>query len=589
MASEDNSSSFDVTACSNANSAWGALTMEVLARLGVETVVLSPGSRSTPLTVAASRNPKLEAVPVLDERTAGFFALGLAKRTHKPVVLVCTSGSAVVNYYPAVLEASMSGIPLLVLTADRPAELRDCSAGQTIDQTKIFGGVVRFFHEVALPETDSKQLAYLRQTLVHAVHQSLQSNPGPVHLNFPFREPLSPDLQNKPLIDPLAMESAATVTTRLCEVISSESHLDSVALERLSSHRHGLIIVGTINSCEEDESFANAVAAISQKLGWPVLSDVLNPLRGYQSQQSALICHYDSFLRSREISDQWKPSAILQFGPLPTSKVLRGWLADLDAASFLLSDRPINTDPLHRIATPLLGTAETLNASILQQTKDAQWIEGWVNFEQQAVTALEGKFEPMKDLFEGKIAWLLSRHLPKNTPIFFANSMSVRYAEYFWCAGDRKCRVYCNRGTNGIDGTLGTAMGLAHRGQPTVLLTGDLAFLHDTNALLTNGELSGSLTVVLANNQGGGIFEHLPVAEMKDSFERYFATPQNVQLDTLCRAYGVEHRRVQDWDALIEAIRVLPEKGIRVLEVATDRKRDKKHLTDILESNSLSR
>ena len=179
----ENSSSFDSLACSNVNSAWGALTMEVLARLGVETVVVSPGSRSTPLALAASRNSKLEAIPILDERTAGFFALGLAKRMHKPVALVCTSGSAVVNYYPAVLEASMSGTPLLVLTADRPAELRDCSAGQTIDQAKIFGELVRFFHEVALPDVELGLLAYLRQTLVHAVQQSLLSNSGPVHLN----------------------------------------------------------------------------------------------------------------------------------------------------------------------------------------------------------------------------------------------------------------------------------------------------------------------------------------------------------------------------------------------------------------------
>ena len=167
--------------------------MEVLARLGVETVVTSPGSRSTPLTIAAAQNPKLEALPILDERSAGFFALGLAKRTHKPVALVCTSGSAVVNYYPAVLEASMSGTPLLVLTADRPAELRDCSSGQTIDQLKIFGHSVRAFHEMALPEARPAVLAYLRQTLVHAVHQTGHANPGPVHLNFPFRDPLCPD------------------------------------------------------------------------------------------------------------------------------------------------------------------------------------------------------------------------------------------------------------------------------------------------------------------------------------------------------------------------------------------------------------
>ena len=564
------------------NSAWGALVMEVLARLGVETVVVSPGSRSTPLAIAAARNPKLEALPILDERTAGFFALGLAKRTHKPVVLVCTSGSAVVNYYPAALEASMSGTPLMILSADRPAELRDCSAGQTIDQVKIFGGLVRFFHEVALPEADPGLLAYLRQTLIHAVHRSLQSNPGPVHLNFPFREPLAPSQEHSPVMNVSVMESLATVTTRLCEGVSGESYLDSIALERLASHRHGIIVVGAVNPSEENESFANAVSAISTKLGWPILSDVLNPLRGYLSEKRALIGHYDSLLHQSEIAGKLKPSAVLQIGPLPTSKVLRKWLETLDTTSFLLSDRPVNTDPLHRIAIPLQGTAEALNDSICQHTVDAEWVESWVSFEQRVIAALDEKFEQMDALFEGKIAWLLSRYLPKGTPTFIANSMSVRYAEYFWCAGDRKCPVYCNRGANGIDGTLGTAMGVAHRGKPAVLLTGDLAFLHDTNALLAKGELNGSLTVVLANNRGGGIFEHLPVSQMKDSFERFFATPQSVQLDTLCQAYGVEYQQAQKWDALIEAIEVLPQRGVRVIEVPTDRKADKAQLQTFL-------
>lgn len=583
MMPEENSSSFDPLACSNANSAWGALIMEVLVRLGVETVVVSPGSRSTPLALAAARNPKLEAIPILDERTAGFFALGLAKRTHKPVALVCTSGSAVANYYPSVLEASMSGTPLLVLTADRPAELRDCSAGQTIDQVKVFGGLVRYFHELALPEANPDMLAYLRQTLVHAVHHSLQ-NPGPVHLNFPFREPLSPSLQDTPAVSPMMMETAATVTSRLCEMVAVESHLDSVALERLISHQRGLIIIGNANPSAGEKSFVSAVGAISKKLGWPILSDVLNPLRSHYNEDQALVCHYDILLRNSKIAEEWKPSAILQIGPLPTSKILRQWLAGLDAVSFLLSDRLLNTDPLHRVATPLQGTVHALNKSVQQQKVDAKWVSGWSNLEKHASAAIEGEFEKIGNLFEGKISWLLSRNLPEDTPIFIANSMSVRYAEYFWCAGDRGYSVHCNRGANGIDGTLGTAMGMAHRSKPAVLLTGDLAFLHDTNALLTASELSGSLTIVMLNNDGGGIFEHLPVAGLGNSFERCFATPQAVEFEKLCSAYGVNYQQVTDLEALIESIRILPEKGVRLLEVPTDRKRDKLLLDKLLKT-----
>jgi 2-succinyl-5-enolpyruvyl-6-hydroxy-3-cyclohexene-1-carboxylate synthase len=548
--------------------------MEVLARLGVETIVISPGSRSTPLTVAAVRNPKLEAVSILDERSAGFFALGLAKRTHKPVALVCTSGSAVVNYFPAVLEASMSGTPLLLLTADRPAELRDCASGQTIDQLKIFGDSVRAFHELAIPEATPVMLAYLRQTLVHAVDRSLNGNPGPVHLNFPFRDPLQPDQENAPIIEVCAMETEATVSTRPCESVGCGASFDTVALERLASHRQGVIVVGAVNPHDGDESFADAVAMLSHKLGWPVLSDALNPLRGHFGENQALICHYDAFLRHREIALEWAPTAVLQIGPLPTSKVLRTWLSEIETVSFLLSDRPTNTDPLHRVATPLHGEAHVLAEVLTHQTVDPTWIQAWVDLERQASATLDVKFEAMSELFEGKVAWLLSRHLPVGTPTFIASSMSVRYAEYFWRAGSRACPVYCNRGANGIDGTLGTALGVAHRGKPAVLLTGDLAFLHDTNALLAAGELKGSLSVVLVNNNGGGIFEHLPIAEMEPPFEKYFATPQSVNLDTLCNAYGVAHQRVHDWAAFIEALSSLPASGIRVIEVPTDRKAD---------------
>jgi 2-succinyl-5-enolpyruvyl-6-hydroxy-3-cyclohexene-1-carboxylate synthase len=556
--------------------------MEVLARLGVETVVISPGSRSTPLTVAAERNPKLEALSILDERSAGFFALGLAKRTHKPVVLVCTSGSAVVNYHPAVLEASMSGTPLLVLTADRPAELRDCSSGQTIDQLKIFGDSVRSFHEMALPEATPTMLAYLRQTLVHAVDRSLHGNPGPVHLNFPFRDPLAPNAVGAPIIEASALEQEATVLTRLCESEGVGASLDTVALERLASHRHGVIVVGAMNPREGGDAFADAVAMLSHKLGWPVLSDVLNPLRGHFGENQALIGHYDAFLRNPAVAQERRPTAVLQIGQLPTSKVLRVWLAESESVSFLLSDRPINSDPLHRVATPLHGEVHVLAEALSHQTVDAAWIQAWVNLEQQTVATLDGKFDAMDELFEGKVAWLLSRHLPIGTSTFLASSMSVRYAETFWCAGSRACPIYCNRGANGIDGTLGTALGVAHRGKAAVLLTGDLAFLHDTNALLAASELQGSLTVVLVNNNGGGIFEHLPVSELDAVFERHFATPQTVQIETLCHAYGVKHQRVQNWSELVEAISFLPTSGVRVLEVPTDRKADTLKLRELL-------
>ncbi len=556
--------------------------MEVLARLGVQTVVVSPGSRSTPLTIAAARNPKLDAVPVLDERTAGFFALGIAKRTHRPVVLVCTSGSAAANYFPAIVEASMSATPLLVLTADRPPELRDCASGQTIDQIKLFGDYVRGFTESALPESSPKMLAYLRQTLVHAVNRSLIGQPGPVHLNFPFRDPLHPTVESDSVLDASVLEAAATVQTRRCEAVPFSGGIDSIAVERLSSHSKGLIVVGDVNPEDGDESFADAVAMLSEKLGWPVLSDVLNPLRGHARETRALVTRYDAILRDTTNLAEIEPTAVLQIGPLPTSKVLRKWLAEIDAVAFLLSEYPANTDPLHRVATPVVGTAHSLAEVVGHLKPEEGWVEKWVAREWHVSGRLDEALAGINTLFEGKAAWLLSQKLPVGSSVFLASSMSVRYAEWFWSAGSRACSVFANRGANGIDGTLGTALGVAHGGKPAVLLTGDLAFLHDSNALLAAKHLQGSLTVVCINNNGGGIFEHLPVAQTSAEFEDYFATPQTVDLSQLCAAHGISHTCIHDWDTFTESVSRLPDQGVRVLELQTDRKTDRETLKQLL-------
>ena len=410
------------------------------------------------------------------------FALGLAKRTRRPWYW-SVPGSAVANYSPAVVEASQSGTPLLLLTADRPAELRDCAAGQTIDQVKFFGNYVRQSTELALPELTPELLAYLRQVLVQAVECALNGNPGPVHLNFPFREPLHPQPDTDAVISAQSLERAATVIRRSCEAVTTPGVLDAVALERLSSHRRGLILVGDVNPMEGDESFADSIAMLSEKLGWPVLADVLNPVRGHASETRALVVHYDCLLRDPALSAALQATAVLQVGPLPTSKVLRRWLQESDAVAFLLSERPRNIDPLHRIATPLVGSAHALAGQLPHLEADPDWIGAWMTAE-RGVKALETAFNGMTQLFEGKLAWLLSHHVPIGNTVFIASSMSVRYAEYFWVAGSRACSVFANRGANGIDGTLSTALGVAHRGAPAFLLTGDLAFLHDSNGLL---------------------------------------------------------------------------------------------------------
>ena len=574
---------FDVLSRLSENSVWGCLTIEVLARLGVETIVTSPGARSTPLTLAAARNTRVEALTILDERSAGFFALGIAKCTHKPVVLICTSGTAAANYWPAVVEASMSGTSLIVITADRPPELRNCSSGQTIDQSKIFGNYVRYYAEVSLPEATVNMLSYLRQTLVHSVNLSIIGNPGPVHLNFPFREPLSVCAENStPVIDVAKLEAISTIITRPCENVVIGGSIDQISLERLTSHSKGVIVVGVNNPDFGNGNFAEAVYTISEKLGWPIITDVLNPLRNRSNKNHLIITHYHAFLRKQHVTSSLKPTAILQIGTLPTSKTLNSWLKSIDAVSFLLTSRPINTDPLHRIATPIYGDVCELSNAIEQQSVDFNWGTAWTEVEKESALMIDSRMNKIRDMFEGKISWLLSRHLPSECSVFLGNSMSVRYAEYLWSAGDKSHKIFCNRGANGIDGTLSTAMGIAHCGKPSVLLIGDLSFLHDTNALLSTKILNGSLSVIVINNNGGGIFEHLPMSQSEPYFEEYFATPQNVNIAQLCEAYGAKYSTISDWQNFISAVSVLPKSGLQILEIKTDRKADLHTLEDII-------
>lgn len=555
----------------NVNSLWASVLAETLARSGVRQAVVSPGSRSTPLAFAFAAHPEIEAIPVLDERSAAFFALGLAKQRLEPVALVCTSGTAAANFFPAVIEAHESGVPLVVLTADRPPELRACASGQTIDQQKLYGDYVTFYHELAAPELAEGRLRYLRQTVAHAVLRTQVPAAGPVHLNVPFRDPLPP-------VDD------GGATAQLAGGLDWDlffSHLDPVsaapgagAPPRLGTDVHGVIIVGPAQPGEVD-TFVAAVAEIARRLGWPVLADGLSPLRPHATQVPHLVTTYDVVLRNVHAAERLKPEVVLCLGAWPTSKVLRAWIEASQATTWMVTERPDNRDALHARARHVVLSPAMLAALLPTAMDENGYQRMWARYEQKARPALDQRLLAETDLFEPKAAWLLAQHLPPGTPVFIANSMPVRDVEYVWPANDRALRPLCSRGANGIDGTLSTALGVAHgTGAPAVLLTGDLALLHDTNGFLLRGKFRGSLTIVLINNRGGGIFEHLPVAGFEPPFEEFFATPQEVDFARLCAAYGVEHVTVSDWTHFTEQVTALPASGIRVLEVRTDRKRD---------------
>jgi 2-succinyl-5-enolpyruvyl-6-hydroxy-3-cyclohexene-1-carboxylate synthase len=554
----------------NVNALWGSVVAETLSRLGADQAVISPGSRSTALAFAFARHPGFEAVSVLDERSAAFFALGLAKQRRQPVVLVCTSGTAAANYFPAIIEAQEAGVPLLVITADRPPEMRACASGQTIDQQKLYGAHVNFFHELAVPEASAAMLRYLRQTIAHAFERVLRPFAGPVHLNAPFRDPLPP------VSDGGAVEEFGGKINweRFFGHLAHPAEaIVFSAPPVFSSAVHGVIVAGPVPA-GDPAAYAAGVGEVARRLRWPVLADGLSIARNHADAVPNLVTTYDAVLRAAGGTDGLRPELVLCLGEWPTSKVLRGWLESSGAPTYLVTERPDNRDSLHG-STRHIPIALAVFAAGLPQAADPNGYQRlWEGYEARAREALDKRLASENELVEPKAAWLLGRHLPEGTPVSVANSMPVRDMEYVWPANNRRLRPHFNRGANGIDGTLSTAMGVAHGGAPAVLLAGDLALLHDTNGFLLAPKLRGSLSIVLINNSGGGIFEHLPVAEFGPIFEEFFATPQVVDFARLCAAYGVEHIAVRDWDHFTDLISSLPASGIRVLELKTNRKSD---------------
>ncbi|MCT7948779.1 2-succinyl-5-enolpyruvyl-6-hydroxy-3-cyclohexene-1-carboxylic-acid synthase [Ancylothrix sp. C2] len=581
----------------NTNTLWASIFVETLARLGLQTAIICPGSRSTPLTIAFAHHPNIESIPVLDERSAAFFALGIAKKTAIPTALVCTSGTAAANFYPAIIEAKESRIPLLILTADRPPELRDCHSGQTIDQVKIYGHYPNWQTELATPSAEIPLLNYLRQTVSYAYEKTLLPIRGPVHLNIPFRDPLFPLPQ--PAIQALESnfktEEFFNSTQFLNETVFLPANFESdVIYQKWKQTESGLIIAGVAET-KNPLQYCEAIAKLSAFLQWPVLAEGLSPLRNYQDKNPYLISTYDLILRNRQLAEKLKPTVIIQIGDLPTSKELRQWLQQCQPLHFIIDPTYQNLNSLHGQTINLRFTLNNIVDKLPTlidyfPAKKTEYLQSWCQAETKIRSQLDQKIAEINWLFEGKISWILSQVLPRNTPLFISNSMPVRDVEFFWKPNNLEIQPYFNRGANGIDGILSTALGIAHRNQSTVLLTGDLALLHDTNAFLLRSKLAGHLTIILINNNGGGIFEMLPVSQFDPPFEEYFATPQNINFAQLCATYSVEHQLITSWQQLEKLLNPIPEAGIRVLEIQTNRKIDsqwrKENLNKIAQNGS---
>ncbi|WP_340103866.1 2-succinyl-5-enolpyruvyl-6-hydroxy-3-cyclohexene-1-carboxylic-acid synthase [Rhodohalobacter sp. 8-1] len=510
--------------------------------IGLRYVILSPGSRSTPLTMAFSYHSGFNKLVVLDERSAAFMALGIGKESGKPAILVCTSGTAAANYHPAIAEARQSGVPMIVCTADRPPSLRGVGSSQTLDQIKLYGDNAAWFHELGEPadtEHDCRRIEYAAR---QAMEEAIQSG-GASHLNIPFRKPLEPSKEQITSEQKLFKEQLSETDPFSKNASVSEVSLSDEIIELINRSKRPLIIAGPADPFRQQHQ---SVLSISKQLKAPILAE---PGSGIADQGSR-IDRFEQILRLPDKADALEPDLILRFGDQPFTKSLlqsiHRWqnvpLIRFDARHSW-QDHEMNTR--HTIS---LASADRLNLNGIHQKDQPNYIDDWRIAEQQSQSELKKSLAAQKNLCDGHIFHHLSEHLPDTWNTVYSNSLPVRDAALF---GYPSGQLFLNRGVAGIDGITSTAIGIARSsGSPTCCVIGDLAFLHDSNALLSLKNLSAPFLIVVINNNGGNIFRMLPIHDHKDVYTDYFETPQNANIQHLTLAHNLGYRRVETLDEL---------------------------------------
>jgi len=566
----------------NRNTALASAMAEELARSGVERAVVSPGSRSTPLAIALWRETGIDVTVILDERSAGFFALGTALATGRPAAVLCTSGSAAANLHPAVVEADEAAVPLIVLTADRPPELRGIGAGQTIDQLKLYGDAVRWFSDVGTHEADDDGLLHFRAVACRAYAKAAgDPRPGPVHLNVPWREPLAPIPVEGQVTatDSLALEGRGQAP--LNAVVRSISRADEGTLdglaERMEATERGLIVAGR----QMDPMLAEPISALAAAAGYPILAEPTSQLRRGPHDRSLVVSAYDHIARER--SAELEPRLVVRFGDLPTSKPLRQWLAAIEGLEQIVVDLTGEwRDPTRRAETTVRAdpsaTARSLTERLGRLRPGATAVAGapfataWLDAERAVREALDGRIEGLDELSEPGVWSALARALRDGDSVLAASSMPVRDMETFLRPGTEGVRFLSNRGANGIDGLVSTSAGLATgSGARTWAVLGDLALFHDLGGLAAARDRS-DLRLIVIDNAGGGIFHFLPQADaLPDAeFEQLLGTPSGLDPARAAELFGLSVAAPSSSPELDEALAG----DARMIVVRTDRHRN---------------
>lgn len=563
----------------NRNILWAETFIDQLVRLGVRYACISPGSRSTPLALACANNTGLRSYVHIDERSGGFFALGIAKSTGKPVVLVCTSGTAAAEFYPAIIEAYQQNAPLIVCTADRPPELIDCGANQTINQNNMYANHIRWFFNAGLPEPTPGRMRHIRVIARRAVKEATGLENGPVHINFPFRKPFEPksytDTLNRHDLELMREEYSDDIAPVEVSVKpTAESLSDLISVARMQ--RRGLIIVGPGDFGEE---FADRVSELASLLSYPVLADGASQLRFGRNDKSMIFTHYDAYLKAESFAGSHKPEVILQFGGTISSKGLELFLNEQNAFKVHINPGGRWLDPSNYLRSVVQSDSTVFCTMMIEELgktdgtiAPGEWLADFKKAEETAITLRKEMIDCTDSLFEGKVLRVVLESIPEGSHVMVSNSMPIRDLDYFASSMEKKIRIHTNRGASGIDGINSTALGIAATTEsPVYLITGDLAFYHDLNGLIASRKYGIPLTVVLINNNGGGIFELLPIAGYRDIFNDYFLTPHDLEFEPFVTGYGGTYRNMNSWDDIGENLREPHGTDtLRVLEIRTD-------------------
>ena len=527
-------------------------------QLGVRHAVFSPGSRSTTMAMLFKEHEGFETYMNIDERSASFMALGIAKAHKEPTVLVCTSGSAVAHYLPAILEAQYSGVPLIVLSADRPHTLLHVGAPQTVDQHKIFGTAVNYFEELAVPQ-ESHYYTYPRQVARKAYMKAMDTKKGPVHINVPLFEPLVPELSRNHF--EAGRSSFKVVKPNYGGAFSCDD--GNNLLER---YERILILAGPQIDIDE----ANTIRSFGEALQAPILADPLSNVRGCGASD-VVISTYDALLAGQALWHELKPDCVIQFGQIVVSKRVQQMIASWTDVEYIEVNPTMDSmNPTGKTTMHVQASIDVFTHLYGKNNSSDTYLNIWRRLDQagkkQLSTAID---EP--HCFEGRTIRELQKQIPEDGQIFVANSMTIRDFDYFWFSGESKAVLYGNRGVNGIDGTISTALGLAVNGRPTYLVTGDLSLFHDLNGLAVAKTHNLNLTIILHNNDGGGIFEYLPQKGTKH-FDYLFSTSQGLDYSGAAKLYACGYTKISSPDELSSVLaKIGQESGVHIIEIPTNR------------------